>query len=117
MLPSGVMVPRSYPVASKADIRRRQRELVDAQQRPQLGPGDLPVAGDQGEQETAVLVLDHERLHDIRGPDPQDTGRLLEAAGGEAFDDLHVQPPRRGVGEEPFAAAGCFLLWHRVKPS
>src|SRR6476646_12266740 len=69
--------PALVPGGLESRIRRRQRELVDAQQGPQLGPGNLPVAGDQCEQETAVLVLDPEGLHEIRGPDPEDTGRLL----------------------------------------
>ena len=76
----------------------------------QLGPGDLPVAGDQGEQEGTVLVLDHQGLDDVRGPDAQHARRprrgCWRAAG---VDDFDVQAAGRGVGQEPLASrpVGC----------
>ena len=99
----------------EGNVRRGHGQLVDAHEVPQLGPGDLAVARNEGKQEAAVLVFHHERLHDVGRRDPEDLRSLLKAVGGEPLHDFDVQAAGRGVGQEalPSGAGGSRAIGPR----
>ena len=71
------------------------RQPVDPEVRAQLGPGDLPVAGHEDEQEVTLAAPDDDRLDDVARLDAPGRGRLLERA--------HRTMPRQRVS---YAARG-----------
>ena len=58
----------------------RHREPVRAEQRTELLPGELPVAGHEHEEEVALTPTHDERLDDVLRPHPPGRGGFLEAA-------------------------------------
>ena len=89
--PSGVIVPRSYPVACLATSASGQGQAADAQQCPQLRPGDDAVAGHEHEQEVILSAAYHERLDHIGGRHATCRCRLGQAA--------HRAVPDHAVGK------------------
>ena len=61
-------------------LRVRHGQAADAEQCPQLWPGDRPVARHQDEQEVTLAAPHYQGLHDIAGLDPPRRGRLGQAA-------------------------------------
>jgi hypothetical protein len=82
------------------------RELVDADDRAQLLPGDAAAAGHQREQEPAVVALDDQGLDDVAGFDAEQFGGLVQGVRGRTFDHVDRQATGLGVGVEPGAGVG-----------
>jgi len=83
------------------ELGRGQLQLVDTDERPKLRPRDLPVAGNQGEEERAVAALDDERFHDVCRRDAEQRRGLLERVRPHPFDEFDLQPAGRRVGRDP----------------
>src|SRR4051794_9263841 len=89
--------------------RVRELQLVDADHGAELRPRDLPIAGDQREQERAVLALHDERLHDVGGCDAEEARRLLERVRRRPLHEPDGDSARRGLLGNPLPAPPSIL--------
>ena len=85
--------------------------LADAEQQPQLGPGNLRATRDDGEQVTPARAANHDRLGHVRRRDTQQLGCLLEAARNWPASQLDSQSALIGISQHA-SYARCQLIVH-----
>src|SRR5690625_442973 len=72
----------------------RHGQAIDAEQSPQLGPGDLTVPRDQGEQVLTLGTAHHQGLDDVAGLDAPGCSGLGERGHVAMAGEGEVQPGR-----------------------